>query len=90
VTAMGAASKAIGLTTKAQVIALVNSNALLTAGFVYGTIAGDGIVNGHAYTITGYDAVTDKFFLRNPWGYSHANVTWAQLVANKTIFNWSV
>jgi Calpain family cysteine protease/Calx-beta domain/Ser-Thr-rich glycosyl-phosphatidyl-inositol-anchored membrane family len=89
VTAMGGVAKSIGSTTKAQLISLANSNTLLTAGFVYGTIAGDGIVNGHAYTITGYDAVTDKFFLRNPWGYSHANVTWAQLVANKTIFNWS-
>jgi hypothetical protein len=90
VTAMGAVAKSISLTTKAQLITLANSNTLLTAGFVHGTIAGDGIVNGHAYTITGYDAATDKFFLRNPWGYSHANVTWSQLVANKTIFNWSV
>jgi hypothetical protein len=89
VTAMGAVAKAIGSTTKAQLITLANSNTLLTAGFVNGTIAGDGIVNGHAYTITGYDAATDKFFLRNPWGYSHANVTWSQLVANKAIFNWS-
>jgi Calpain family cysteine protease/Calx-beta domain/Ser-Thr-rich glycosyl-phosphatidyl-inositol-anchored membrane family len=89
VTAMGAVSKSIGSTTKAQLITLSNSNTLLTAGFVYGTIAADGIVNGHAYTITGYDAATDKFFLRNPWGYSHASVTWDQLIANKTIFNWS-
>jgi hypothetical protein len=89
VTAMGGVAKSIGSTTKAQLISLANSNTLLTAGFVYGTIAGDGIVNGHAYTITGYDAATDKFFLRNPWGYSHANVTWDQLIANKTIFNWS-
>jgi hypothetical protein len=90
VTALGAVHKSIGSTTKAQLITLANSNTLLTAGFVYGTIAGDGIVNGHAYTITGYDATTDKFFLRNPWGYSHASVTWAQLVANKAIFDWSV
>jgi hypothetical protein len=90
VTALGAVSKSIGSTTKAQLIALSNSNTLLTAGFVYGTIAADGIVNGHAYTITGYDVATDKFFLRNPWGYSHASVTWDQLIANKAIFNWSV
>jgi Calpain family cysteine protease/Calx-beta domain/Ser-Thr-rich glycosyl-phosphatidyl-inositol-anchored membrane family len=90
VTAINAVSKYITSTTKAQLISLSNSNTLLTVGFVYGTIAADGIVNGHAYTITGYDAATDKFFLRNPWGYSHASVTWDQLIANKAIFNWSV
>jgi Calpain family cysteine protease/Calx-beta domain/Ser-Thr-rich glycosyl-phosphatidyl-inositol-anchored membrane family len=90
VTALGAVAQSVGSTTKVQLIALANSNALLTAGFVYGTIAADGIVNGHAYTITGYDATSDKFFLRNPWGYSHVSVTWAQLIANKAIFNWSV
>lgn len=89
VTALGAVSKSVTSTTKAQLIALSNSTSLLTVGFVYGTVAGSGIVNSHAYTITSYNAVTDTFFLRNPWGTSHVSVTWDQLVTNQAIFNWS-
>jgi hypothetical protein len=76
--------------TKDRLIELSNSNKLLTVGFVYGTVEADGIVNGHAYTITSYDAATNKFFLRNPWGHTHASVTWEQLIANKALFEWSV
>jgi hypothetical protein len=89
VTALGSVSKSVTSTTKAQLIALSNSTSLLTVGFVYGTVAGSGIVNSHAYTITSYNAVTDMFFLRNPWGTSHVSVTWDQLIANQAIFNWS-
>jgi hypothetical protein len=89
VTALGAVSKSVTSTTKAQLIALSNSTSLLTVGFVYGTVAGSGIFNSHAYTITSYNAVTDTFFLRNPWGNNHVSVTWDQLIANKAIFNWS-
>jgi uncharacterized protein YvpB len=90
VTALDAVAKPISLTKKTELIALAKSNTLLTAGFLNGTIKADGIQNKHAYTITGYDAATDKFFLRNPWGEQHANVTWEQLTANKALFIWSV
>jgi Calpain family cysteine protease/Calx-beta domain len=91
VTGMAAAQyKSATSTTKNQLIELSNSNQLLTVGFVYGTVEADGLVNGHAYTITSYDAATDTFFLRNPWGYRHASVTWEQLIANKALFEWSV
>jgi hypothetical protein len=73
--------------TKQQLIDLVNSNKLLTAGFVYG--GSDKIVNYHAYTITSYDSVTDTFFLRNPWGSQHASVTWNELLNLKAIIQWT-
>jgi hypothetical protein len=82
--------KSTNSVTKEQLIELSNSNKILAVGFVYGTVEGDGIVNGHAYTITSYDAATDTFFLRNPWGTKHASVTWEQLVANKALFEWSL
>lgn len=91
ITGMAAAKyKSVTSTTKDQLIELSNSNQLLTVGFVYGTVEADGIVNGHAYTITSYNSETDTFFLRNPWGYKHASVTWDQLIANKALFEWSV
>ena len=73
--------------TKTQLISLVNSSQILTAGFVYGE--GYGVYNGHAYTISSYNATTDKFRLRNPWGSEHADVTWNQLLSLKAAIIWS-
>ena len=73
--------------TQTQLINLVNSNQVLTAGFVYG--AGYGVVNGHAYTITSYNATNQTFHLRNPWGSTHADVTWSQLLSLSAIIQWS-
>ena len=45
------------------------------------------MVSSHAYSITGYDATTDRFSIFNPWGTQHpAPMTWAQLQANTTFF----
>jgi hypothetical protein len=45
------------------------------------------MVSSHAYSITGYDAGTDKFTIFNPWGTQHpAPMTWAQLQANTSFF----
>ncbi|MBE9234427.1 hypothetical protein IQ231_22990, partial [Cuspidothrix issatschenkoi LEGE 03284] len=87
VTGLSATSESIGNMTETQLINLVNSNQVLTAGFVYG--AGYGVVNGHAYTITSYNATNQTFYLRNPWGSSHANVTWDQLLSLSAIIQWS-
>ncbi|MCU0534488.1 MAG: pre-peptidase C-terminal domain-containing protein [Hydrococcus sp. Prado102] len=73
--------------TKQELIDLVNSNKLLTAGFVNGSKYG--VVNNHAYTITSYNAATDTFFLRNPWATSHVSLTMAQLLDVKTYIQWS-
>ena len=64
--------------TQAQLINLVNSNQILTTGF-----------NGHAYTITAYNATNQTFHLRNPWGFAHADYTWSQLVSLRSIMAWS-
>jgi Calpain family cysteine protease/Bacterial pre-peptidase C-terminal domain len=73
--------------TKQELIDLVNSNKLLTAGFVNGSKYG--VVNEHAYTITSYNASSDTFFLRNPWATSHVSLTMAQLMDVKTYIQWS-
>ncbi|WYL92885.1 MAG: C2 family cysteine protease [Gloeotrichia echinulata IR180] len=73
--------------TKSQLIDLVNSNKILTVGFVNG--ANFGVVNYHAYTVSSYNSTTGTFNLRNPWGYSDANVTWEQLISLKGNFIWS-
>ena len=45
------------------------------------------MVSSHAYSITGYDAATDRFSIFNPWGTQHpAPLTWAQLQANTSFF----
>ena len=84
---VAATSQSISNMTQTQLINLVNSNQVLTAGFVNG--AGYGVVNGHAYTITSYNSTNGTFHLRNPWGTSHADVTWAQLLSLSAIVQWS-
>jgi hypothetical protein len=87
VTGLSATSQSVNNMTQNQLINLVNSNQILTAGFVYG--ADYGVVNGHAYTITDYNATNGTFYLRNPWGSYHANVTWDQLLSLRAIIEWS-
>jgi len=87
VTGLSATSQSVGNMTQTQLINLVNSNQILTAGFVYG--AGYGVVNGHAYTITSYNPTNGTFHLRNPWGSSDADVTWSQLMSLSAIVQWS-
>ncbi|MCW5315184.1 hypothetical protein GTQ43_15610 [Nostoc sp. KVJ3] len=73
--------------TKTQLINLVNTNQILTAGFVNGE--GYGVHDGHAYTITAYNATNSTFHIRNPWGYDDADVTWEQLLSLKAVIIWS-
>ncbi len=41
------------------------------------------LVVGHAYTVSGYDAATDRFTLFNPWGSNQPGpLTWSQIQAN--------
>ncbi|BAY13815.1 CARDB domain-containing protein [Calothrix sp. NIES-2098] len=87
VTGLDATKQIVTNMTKTQLIDLVNSNKVLTAGFVYG--ANYGVVNSHAYTVTAYNATNGTFKVRNPWGYQHAELTWDQLLNLKTIFAWS-
>ncbi|MFM8295163.1 MAG: CARDB domain-containing protein [Microcystaceae cyanobacterium] len=66
--------------TANQLINLVNSNQLLTVGFVNGD-GGGLVVNNHAYTITTYNSTNQTFYLDNPWGTKDAQLTWDQLVS---------
>jgi hypothetical protein len=87
ITGLDTSSKYVSSLTKQTLIDLTNSNKLLAAGFVHG--ANYGVVNSHAYTITSYNAATQKFHLNNPWGYSHADVTWEQLQDLKAVIQWT-
>jgi Calpain family cysteine protease/Bacterial pre-peptidase C-terminal domain len=86
ITGTSAASQSVNSMTQVQLVNLVNSNVPITAGFVSG--AGFGVVNEHAYTITSYNAATGRFHLNNPWGNTHADVTWAQLRSLSAQIEW--
>jgi hypothetical protein len=87
VTNLSTSNKFASSMTQTELINLVNSNQILTVGFVYG--GGHGVVNNHAYTVTSYNSSNGKFQLRNPWANTHADVTWEQLQSLKAIFQWS-
>ena len=89
VAGLGSSSSEAVNMTQTQLINLVNSNQVLTAGFVHAAGNTLGVVNGHAYTITAYNATNKTFHLRNPWGYAHADVTFSQLVSLRGIMVWS-
>ena len=72
-------------TTKQSLINAINGNFAITLGTK--TSVNDGLVGGHAYSVTGYNAGTDTFTLHNPWGTSHPGaLSWAQLQANCTSY----
>ena len=87
VTALSTTSQSATNMTQTQLINLVNSSQILTAGFVDG--GGFGVVNSHAYTITSYNSSNGTFHLRNPWGTSDADVTFAQLQSLTGRIVWS-
>lgn len=87
ITGLDTSSQYASSITKQTLIDLTNSDKLLTVGFVHG--GGYGVVNEHAYTITSYNAASQTFHLNNPWGNTHADVTWEQLLALKGIVQWT-
>lgn len=87
ITGLTTTSTDVNSMTQSDLINLVNSNQILTAGFIYGS--GYGVINDHAYTITGYDALTGRFHLRNPWGFYHAALSWQELLDLNTIIQYS-
>ncbi len=84
---LGYNSTRYATSSAANKTALVNA---LSAGraVTVGTTSNSSLmVSSHAYSITGYDAPTDKFSIFNPWGTQHpAPLTWAQLQANTSFF----
>ncbi len=74
--------------TQQTVIDWVNSNKIITLGT--GANPGNGLVGGHAYAVTSYNASNGTFFVRNPWATQHVELTWAQLVSSDVDFAYSV
>ncbi len=74
--------------SQAELVTLVTGNRIVTVGgfnnLATNSNAGETsistAVQGHAYTITGYDAITGRFSIRNPWGAQHLLLTFAQLM----------
>lgn len=74
--------------TQQTLIDWVNSNKIITLGT--GANPGNGLVGGHAYAVTSYNASNGTFFVRNPWATQHVELTWAQLVSSDVDFAYSV
>lgn len=73
-------------TPKQSLVNAVSSGNSVTLGTLQNASAG-GLVGGHAYTVSGYNASTDTFTLHNPWGTSHpSQLTWSQLQSNCSMF----
>ena len=89
VAGLGSSSSEAVNMTQAQLINLVNSNQILTVGFVDAAGNTLGVVNSHGYSITAYNATNGTFHLRNPWGSTHADVTLDQLVSLRGVMVWS-
>ena len=72
-------------TPKQTLIDAINSGKSVTLGTKTGS--GNGLVGGHAYIVTGYNAANDTFTTYNPWGTTHAGaLTYAQLQTNCSMF----
>lgn len=71
--------------SKTTLINSLNSGNAVTIGT--NSSVGNGLVGGHAYVVTGYNASTDRFTLFNPWGNTHPTpLTWQQLQSNCSMF----
>ena len=70
---------------KQSLINGINANKAVT--YATNGNPGDGLYGPHAYTVLGYDSLTDTFQLYNPWGTNHPGpLTYAQLRADGQCF----
>jgi hypothetical protein len=73
--------------SKQTLINAFGSGRAVTLGTNSNASAG-GLVGGHAYIVTAYNAANDTFSLYNPWGTSHPSaLSWDQLRANCYMFS---
>ncbi|EAU72638.1 C2 family cysteine protease [Synechococcus sp. RS9916] len=75
-----ASASGVGATnvSSSELQTLVNSNRVVAAGW-----------GGHARTITGYNATTGQYTIRNPYDRNHSTLTHAQLISLGAQFSWS-
>lgn len=74
--------------TQQTLIDWVNSNKIVTLGT--NSAPGNNLVGYHAYAITSYNAASGTFFVRNPWGTQHVELTFAQMVSSNVDLAYSV
>ena len=73
-----ATSNGVDRVSSSELQTLVNSNRVVTAGW-----------GGHGRTITGYNATTGQYTIRNPYDQNHSTLTHAQLISLGAQFSWS-
>ena len=71
-------SSGVDRVSSSELQTLVNSNRVVAAGW-----------GGHARTITGYNATTGQYTIRNPYDRNHSTLTHAQLISLGAQFSWS-
>jgi Calpain family cysteine protease len=78
---------AVSSLTKQSLVDALNSQQAVTIGTSGGANVG-GLVGGHAYVVTGYNAATDSFSFYNPWSFQHpSNLTWTQMQGQFSLFS---
>ena len=75
ISGLSTSTRSVNYMTEQELIDLINSDQLLGAN-VWTTDYG--LVSAHCYAITSYNESDGTFHFQNPWGYSHADVTWDQ------------
>lgn len=86
ITKLSTSVRDVAFITRQELVDVVNSNKIVTAGFYEG---GNGVVSDHAYTVTSYTQSSDSFSFFNPWGYQHAQLNWQQVSNMDVVFIWS-
>jgi len=92
ITGLGSSGQSVNATgigglNEAELITMVNSNQAVTvSGFNTnatnsnaGSTSISTAVQGHVYSVVGYNATTKRFDIRNPWDSRHLSLTHAQL-----------
>jgi len=70
ITGINSSTYYFNTTPKETLIDALNQGQAVTLGTKSGQMAYR-LVQGHAYTVVGYNATNDEFTLHNPWGSSH-------------------
>ena len=82
---VNASSYVLANTTAQPLINALNAGKAVNIGTK--ASPGNGLVGGHAYSVTAYNAATQTFTLFNPWNSTHPGpLTWAQLQAGCSWF----
>ncbi|NJL09490.1 MAG: hypothetical protein HC908_02540 [Calothrix sp. SM1_7_51] len=91
ITGLSSSSRDSMFMTRQELVDIINSNKLVTAGFYE---AKNGMASNHAYTVTSYNQSSDRFSFFNPWGAgswgpAQVELNWQQIYSMDAVFVWS-